>query len=310
MKLKKILLASFATAALFAGMFTTQSCKNGDQPTEEEMAALQSQYDSIMTIYQNTMADYKNLENLNTDQAKKVDSLVYVIEHKKPQYIYVNNDPNAATQPAQPAQPVQSKSKLQRQINDLQSEVDNLNRIVNDLRAENQRLKEENEKMQVDLEQANGTIATQTSEIADLNQKLVNARTLLINDLTATPEKKKCGKSNKFKSTNKSGSVERISISGKILPNTVVDPGTKTFYARITKGSNLITNLGAEPKTFDMDGVDMLYTAEQDVEFYGQGRNFNMIWRKSNATNLEPGVYTVTVYNAGNEVGKTNFTLK
>ena len=59
-----------------------------------------------------------------------------------------------------------------------------------------------------------------------------------------------------------------------------------------------------------MDGVDMLYTCEQDVEFYGQGRNFSMIWRKSKATNLEPGVYTVTVYNAGNEVGKANFTLK
>ncbi|MBP5758594.1 MAG: hypothetical protein J6W45_04250, partial [Bacteroidales bacterium] len=201
-------------------------------------------------------------------------------------------------------------AKLKRQIAELQKRCDELSDEIEALKAENRRLREEIEKMQSDLETANGTISSQNSEITELNQKLVAARTLLINDLTANPEKKKCGKSNKFKTTNKATAVERVNISGKILPNTVVDPGTKTFYARITKGNNLITNLGDEPKAFDMDGVDMLYTCEQDVEFYGQGRNFSMIWRKSNATNLEPGVYTVTVYNAGNEVGKANFTLK
>ena len=286
--------------AIFAtGMILTQSCF-GDQPTKEEMATLQSQYDSIMKVYNQKKADFEDLQVVDEQKAAEIKTKDSIINVQAKQIRNGLGGGNGGG----------SYSKLKRQIAELQKRCDELSDEIEALKAENRRLREENEKMQSDLETANGTISSQNSEITELNQKLVAARTLLINDLTANPEKKKCGSSNKFKTTNKATAVERVNISGKILPNTVVDPGTKTFYARITKGNNLITNLGDEPKAFDMDGVDMLYTCEQDVEFYGQGRNFSMIWRKSKATNLEPGVYTVTVYNAGNEVGKANFTLK
>lgn len=273
------------------------SCNGGSQ---EEIATLQSQYDSIMKAYNQKKADFEDLQNVDEQKAAEIRTKDSIINVQASQIRSgFNGNGNGG-----------GNAKLKRQIAELQKRCDELSDEIEALKAENRRLREENEKMQSDLETANGTISSQNSEISELNQKLVAARTLLINDLTANPEKKKCGKSNKFKTTNKATSVERINISGKILPNTVVDPGTKTFYARITKGNNLITNLGDEPKAFDMDGVDMLYTCEQDVEFYGQGRNFSMIWRKSKATNLDPGVYTVTVYNDGNEVGKANFTLK
>jgi len=293
MKLKKILLSLVAMALFATGMI---SCNGGSQ---EEIATLQSQYDSIMKAYNQKKADFEDLQNVDEQKAAEIRTKDSIINVQSNQIRNSINGGNGG-----------GNAKLKRQIAELQKRCDELSDEIEALKAENRRLREENEKMQSDLETANGTISSQNSEITELNQKLVAARTLLINDLTANPEKKKCGNSNKFKTTNKATAVERVNISGKILPNTVVDPGTKTFYARITKGNNLITNLGDEPKAFDMDGVDMLYTCEQDVEFYGQGRNFSMIWRKSNATNLEPGVYTVTVYNAGNEVGKANFTLK
>ncbi|MBQ6725470.1 MAG: hypothetical protein IJQ89_02735 [Bacteroidales bacterium] len=295
MKLKKLFVSLAAVAFIATGMI---SCNGG---SKEEMATLQSQYDSIMKAYNQKKADFEDLQNVDEQKAAEIrtkDSIINVQATQIRNGISGGNGGGV------------SNRKLKNQIAELQKRCDELSDEIEALKAENRRLREENEKMQSDLETANGTISNQNNEISELNQKLVAARTLLINDLTANPEKKKCGKSNKFKNTNKATAVERVNISGKILPNTVVDPGTKTFYARITKGNNLITNLGDEPKAFDMDGVDMLYTCEQDVEFYGQGRNFNMIWRKSNATNLEPGVYTVTVYNAGNEVGKANFTLK
>ena len=294
MKLKKILLSLVAIALFATGMI---SCNGGSQ---EEIATLQSQYDSIMKAYNQKKADFEDLQNVDEQKAAEIrtkDSIINVQAGQIRNGFSGNGNGGG-------------NAKLKRQIAELQKRCDELSDEIEALKAENRRLREENEKMQSDLETANGTISNQNNEISELNQKLVAARTLLINDLTANPEKKKCGKSNKFKTTNKANAVERINISGKILPNTVVDPGTKTFYARIAKGNNLITNLGDEPKSFDMDGVDMLYTCEQDVEFYGQGRNFSMIWRKSKATNLDPGVYTVTVYNDGNEVGKANFTLK
>ena len=295
MKLKKILLSLVAIALFATGMI---SCNGGSQ---EEIATLQSQYDSIMKAYNQKKADFEDLQNVDEQKAAEIRTKDSIINVQASQIRNGFSGGNGGGV---------SNRKLKNQIAELQKRCDELSDEIEALKAENRRLREENEKMQSDLETANGTISSQNSEISELNQKLVAARTLLINDLTANPEKKKCGKSNKFKTTNKATAVERINISGKILPNTVVDPGTKTFYARIAKGNNLITNLGDEPKSFDMDGVDMLYTCEQDVEFYGQGRNFSMIWRKSKATNLDPGVYTVTVYNDGNEVGKANFTLK
>jgi cell division protein FtsB len=293
MKLKKILLSLVAMALFATGMI---SCNGGSQ---EEIATLQSQYDSIMKAYNQKKADFEDLQNVDEQKAAEIRTKDSIINVQSNQIRNSINGGNGG-----------GNAKLKRQIAELQKRCDELSDEIEALKAENRRLREENEKMQSDLETANGTISNQNNEISELNQKLVAARTLLINDLTANPEKKKCGKSNKFKTTNKANAVERINISGKILPNTVVDPGTKTFYARITKGNNLVTNLGDEPKAFDMGGVDMLYTCEQDVEFYGQGRNFSMIWRKSKATNLDSGVYTVTVYNDGNEVGKANFTLK
>ena len=298
MKMKKLFLVSLAAAALIAGMFSTQSCNNSGL-SPEEVAALQTKYDSIMQAYDNIKADYAELENTNTQAANEIrqkDSIINV------QAKQIRNSLNGGG--------TGSRSKLQRQINDMQAQCDDLRSQVEALTEENKRLREENQKAQEDLASANEKIDKLNAENADANQKLAVAGTLLINDLKATPEKKKCGKSNKFKATDKSSAVERVNISGKILPNNVAEPGTKTFYARITKGSNLVTNLGDEPKSFKMDGVDMQYTCEQDLEFYGQSRAFSMIWKKSDATKLDAGVYTVTIYNSGKEIGKANFTLK
>ena len=292
MKLKKILLSLVAMALFATGMI---SCNGGSQ---QEMAALQSQYDSIMKAYNQKKADFEDLQNVDEQKAAEIrtkDSIINVQASQIRNGFSGNGGGGNA--------------KLKRQIAELQKKCDDLSEEIEALKAENRRLREENEKAQEDLATANENISRLSNDNAELNQKLVAARTLLISDLKAGAEKKKCGKSNKYKATIMAKSVERISITGKLMPNNVVDPGTKTFYARIAKGNNLVTNLGDESKAFDMGGVDMLYTCEQDIEFYGQERNFSMIWRKSNATKLEPGTYTVTIYNDGAEVGKTNFTL-
>lgn len=303
MKLKNFFLASLATATIAVGMIFTASC-NSDSISAEEAAQMRGQLDSLQAVYNNIKADYDDLQNVSEEKAaeiKKKDSVINVQARQIRNALNGNGGNGGGTYTG-------GSSKLKRQLAELQERCDDLSSQVEALKEENRRLREENQKVQEDLAAANENISRLNTDNADLNQKLVAARMLVLNDLTATPEKKKCG--GKFKSTNKANSMERVRISGKILPNNVVDPGTKTFYARITKGSNLITNPGDEAKAFDYDGVDMLYTLEQDIEFYGQGRNFSMIWRKSEANKLDPGVYTVTIYNNSNEIGKTNFTLK
>lgn len=296
MKLKKILLVSIAASAVAIGMLFTQSCNSGDELSPEEIASLKTKYDSIMVVYENMKVEYAELENTNARNAEDIRVKDSIINAQAKEIRNCLN--NGGRSP-----------KLAKKVDELQKQCEDLTKELEALRAENQRLKEENRKAQEDLASADEIINRLNADNAEAKQKLAAARVLLVNDLTATPEKKKCGGKN-FKATNKATSVERIHIAGKILPNNVVDPGTKTFYARVAKGSNLVTNAGEEAKAFDMDGVEMLYTIDQDIEFYGQGRAFSMVWRKAENTKLEAGVYTVTLYNNGNEIGKTNFTLK
>ena len=435
MKFKKLFYTALATAFV-TGMLFTQSCSNGDDTlSPEEVAQLQAQYDSIMTVYNSLKTEFNDIQSNNNQQAEEIRKKDSVINNQASRIRRVlnnaaNSNPqaedirkkdstinalatqlrkanNTAASNTKQAEEIRKKdsiinaltaqlrkanttttttnnkqaeeirkkdstinaltaqlrkanttttttnnkqaeeirkkdsiinvqaaqlrkaladaaaaannknnssaapvsgTKIKKQMADLQEQCNDFKAELEALKAENQRLKEENEKAKEELASANESINRLNTDNADLNQKLVAARTLLLSDIAATPEKKKCG--GKFKATSKATSMERVNISGKILPNNVVDPGTKTFYARITKGSKLITNLGDQPKTFDYGGVDMLYTLSQDIEFYGQGRSFSMLWRRTERTNLETGVYNVTIYCDGNEVGKTRFTLQ
>ncbi len=58
-----------------------------------------------------------------------------------------------------------------------------------------------------------------------------------------------------------------------------------------------------------MNGITMQYTTKQDIEFTGYGRALTMIWRRSETTEMPAGLYWVTLYANGYEIGKTSFKL-
>ena len=115
---------------------------------------------------------------------------------------------------------------------------------------------------------------------------------------------------NVVKPTEKASQVQVVRIDCRLLDNNVIDPGSITIYARITTANNrVLCNGAAENYSFDYNGTPMQYTTKQDIEFTGYGRAISMLWRKGESVEMAPGLYWVTLYANGYEIGKTSFRL-
>ena len=187
-----------------------------------------------------------------------------------------------------------------------------LQKLCDSYAAEIERLRTENEQLKAE----NNTLRTENSELRKLDsqsdkirQKLEKASILVTTDVTATPGKSISG--TVVKETSKGSDVKLVKIDATILDNYVVDPGTITIYARISNSKNrLVSNEGANSDTFKSGDTDIQYTAKQDIEFWGGSRKVSIVWRKLDSVAMEPGLYWVTLYANGNEIGKVSFTLK
>lgn len=198
-----------------------------------------------------------------------------------------------------------TKGNVNQKLAELQALCDSYVAEIERLRAENEQLKTEN----ADLKNKVASSSELFAENERLQQKVKLASVLVTSDLKVTPGKSvKTG--NVVKATDKASQVKVIRIDGRLLDNNVVDPGSITIYARIATANNrVICNGSAENYSFDLNGVSMQYTTKQDIEFTGYGRTITMLWRKSDAVELAPGLYWVTLYANGYEIGKISFRL-
>lgn len=112
------------------------------------------------------------------------------------------------------------------------------------------------------------------------------------------------------KETKKAAQTKVVKVEGEILQNNVIDPGTITIYYRISNAANRVICAGiADDYMFNLGDTQMQYTAKQDIEYTGAARNIRMIWRSNDQVTFEPGLYWVTLYANGYEIGKTSFRL-
>ena len=108
----------------------------------------------------------------------------------------------------------------------------------------------------------------------------------------------------------KNSATHAFRIEGYLMGNSVVEPGTITLYAVITSPSNVVLHNGTVEQKFDANGVRTTYTMVQAYEFTGQTRPFDMSWSCDDQTELESGVYRLSLYANGNLIGVTEFKLK
>ena len=194
-------------------------------------------------------------------------------------------------------------STVNKKLEELQNQCESYLAEIERLRAENERLKYENN----ELRERVASSADLYAENERLQQKVKLASVLVTDDLKVTPGKS-IQTGNIVKSTTKAKQVKVVRIDCRILDNNVVDPGSITIYARIANAANRVVANG-QAESFDLSGTPMQYTMKQDIEFTGYGRNLAMIWKKSDDVEMAPGLYWLTLYAGGYEIGKVSFKL-
>lgn len=281
---------------------------------EKQVADLQAELKTAQKNLADTQSELSSSRNqlaecqknsAKGNEAQALAELTAQVEQQKAQIAQLNKDLQAKEAGLADAKSQASnKNAINQKLNELQALCDGYKAEIERLRAENAQLKEEND----DLKSRISGSARTEAENARLSQKVILASVLIANDLHAVPGKGMAS-ANVVKPTTKAKTTAVVHITGVILRNNVIDPGTQTIYARITNANNRIVSNGA-PASFVMaDGTDMLYTLSQDIEYTGMQRPISMVWKKDASVELQPGLYWVTLFCNGYEIGKTSFKL-
>lgn len=300
---------------------TTQSSSRDDA----DKKALQNQIDNLNTQVQTLQGRVNQLQTQNaqlqsqngqsqtensaetTRMQKTIDDLNAQVEQQRAQVAKLQSDLQKKDQElAEAKKAINNKptaNTVSSRLEELQRQCDGYLAEIERLRAENEQLKSQN----AELKDRVAGSAELYAENERLQQKVKLASVLVTTDLKVMPGKSiKPG--NIVSPTNKAKKTKVIRIDCRILDNNVVDPGSMTIYARIANAANRVVANG-QPESFDMAGVQMQYTMKQDIEFTGYGRNLAMIWKINDDVELTPGLYWVSLYAGGYEIGKVSFKL-
>lgn len=277
----------------------------------KQVTDLQSQVTLLQQQLQQKDAQLSAIDvQISGDATRQINALQQQVAQQQGEIERLNNELKAQSAAQQSTSLPKSNvtvNTANMKLSELQAMCESYAQEIEQLRAENARLHSENEQLRTNMAQVQRDAEKALSDNSELVKKVEQASILVADNLTATPAKSVSGTS--VKSTEKASQVVGVRIEGRLLDNNVVDPGTITIYARIADANNRIVANGT-PESFDMQGVPMQYTQSQDIEFTGAGRKVVMVWRKLPATELKAGLYWLTLYANGNEIGKTSFRLK
>lgn len=247
-------------------------------------------------------AESKRTQELNElrvqleQQQRETQRLQALVESREAELAQLKNSASAPATTSTAAVN-QKLTELQALCNDYAAEIERL-------RSENASLKAENSVLRETKTSADKVL----SENAALLKKVEMASVLVTAEMQAATGKSIQGST--LKATTKAKSTNVIRINAKVLDNHVIDPGTVSIYARVANAANrIVCNGDPTSQTFDMGGIPMQYTLKQDIEFTGYSRNIQMVWKRADETELQPGLYWVTLYANGYEIGKTSFKL-
>ena len=201
-----------------------------------------------------------------------------------------------------------TKGSINKKLAHLQAQCDEYYEELERLRAENIILKNENDSLRSQVVTMKKNVENVAVENAKMAAKMSRASVLSTSELNVTPLKRLSNGTGK--PTSRASATHAFRIEGYLMGNSVVEPGTITLYAVITSPSNVVLHNGTVEQKFDANGVRTTYTMVQAYEFTGQTRPFDMSWSCDDQTELESGVYRLSLYANGNLIGVTEFKLK
>jgi cell division protein FtsB len=146
-------------------------------------------------------------------------------------------------------------------------------------------------------------------ETAELNIKIEEASVLKAYNITAQAIYVK--KTGKEKVVTKARRTKAIEVCFTLSKNVVIEPGQKDVYIRIARPDNKILTPGvAEEYIFEYNGENIQYSIYEKVAYDNEARPLCLRWiKKYEDIEMLKGVYSVTVFAEGEEIGSTSIEL-
>jgi hypothetical protein len=257
---------------------------------EEQRAALQKELTELMAAHDSIKMEYGALsdslsikDSIIQANAKEIEQLLnYKWEYRK----------------------VNKKLDLLRNIT--QGYVHQLDSLY----TVNRELTEENEKIRQQYAREQDRTRELTKDKEELIEKVNQAA--VFNAYNVEAYGVRFTGSGRERETDKANKIERVKVCFTLGENKLIEPGIKTVYIRIIRPDGVVVTQRLESgNTFDFQGQQIEYTSKKEIDYQNKDTYTCIFWtKKSDSEPAMEGVYNVSVYADGAQIGKTSFELR
>lgn len=173
----------------------------------------------------------------------------------------------------------------------------------------NTELVEENKEIKARYNEEKAINKNLNKEKAQLSDKIVEASVLKAYNISASAIYLK--KTGKEKPSDKARRTDIIEVCFTLGKNVVIEPGQKEVFVRIARPDHKILTPGvAEDYVFDYKGEQIQYSIFEKVEYDNEARPLCLRWlKKYENIEMQAGIYEITVFANGEEIGSTSLEL-
>ena len=177
------------------------------------------------------------------------------------------------------------------------------------LKKDNETLYTETTTLKEKQNKLTDTISTVVRTNKELTEKVGVASRLQSESIKVAIITSKNKEKNDDKSEFKAKRVEKVKVTFNLSRNDVSPKETKAIYMRILEPDGAaLYNLSTGGGTFTVDGQEAFYTQKQDVVYDNSKQKLEFVYAKG--AEYKKGQHTVELYESGQLMGKTTFTLK
>ena len=180
---------------------------------------------------------------------------------------------------------------------------------ISQLKKDNETLYTETTSLKERQIKLSDTISTVVRSNRELSEKVSVASRLQADNIRVAIITSKNKEKEDEKEEFKAKRVEKLKITANFARNDVSPKETKAVYMRILEPDGAaLYNLSTGGGTFTVDGQEAFYTQKQDVVYDNSRQKLEFVYAKG--AEYKKGLHTVELYESGQLMGKTTFTLK
>ena len=200
--------------------------------------------------------------------------------------------------------------RIRRQLDLLRNITQDYVRRIDSLIVVNEELALENREIRqvLSVERARYRELTQVRERLD-EQVAIAASTLVAYNLRAYALRVR-GANETI--TDRAARADRINIEFTLGENRIVEAGSRTIYIRIARPDNVIILAGlGDAYSFILDEEQLQFTIRKEIIYDNTAQDIRTSWsQRDPSLPAMAGMYTVTVFMDGQEIGQTFFELR